>query len=70
MIIIVFNIIIVGLQSKMVHSASKIPFVALCQVLEGIQSKKTVAEKRKLLQKFVDEWRSKSYDPANQVPIL
>ncbi|XP_067928082.1 DNA ligase 4-like isoform X2 [Watersipora subatra] len=50
----------------MAHSASQIPFLALCQVLEGIQSKKGVAEKRKLLQKFVDEWRNKTFDVSNQ----
>ena len=55
---------------NMVHSASKIPFVAICQVLEGIQGKKTVAEKRKLLQKFVDEWRSKTFDVNDQVVDL
>ncbi|KAF6025217.1 hypothetical protein EB796_016483 [Bugula neritina] len=53
----------------MLHSASKIPFLALCQVLEGIQTKKTVTEKRKLLTKFVEEWRSKSFDLSNVVGL-
>ena len=51
----------------MVQSASKIPFVALCYILDGIQAKRTVAEKRKLLVKFVDEWRSKEFNFSDQV---
>ena len=52
------------------QSASKIPFVALCNVLEGIQSKKTVAEKRKLLLKFIEEWRERTFNSSDQVGLL
>lgn len=54
----------------MVHSASKIPFFALCNILETIQGKSSVAERRKALCEFVEKWREQYFDSSDPVNII